>query len=224
MPQAPAKPLPPAPPAAFREGDIATMAAPALLALLKDAAAPEFKKAKACVRLGELGAKVAIPLLATLLTDDHLNVYARSGLEPMAGPEADDALRAALPKLKGNQLIGVINSLGKRRDAKAIPSLAKLLHSPEPETARAAAGALGSIGGPQSHKDLLAALPKTSGLVKLAVADGALVCAERYLADGKRAEALALYTTMSAPEIPKPMRLAAMNAIIREETAPTRPR
>lgn len=224
MPQAPAKPLPPVPPAEFREGDIATMAAPALIAILKDAASPEFKKAKSCVRLGELGAKEAIPVLATLLDNDHLNVYARSGLEPMAGPEADDALRAALPKLKGNHAIGVINSLGKRRDAKAIPALAKLLHSPEQETARAAAAALGSIGGPQAQKDLQGALNKTAGLVKLAVADAVLICAERYLADGKRAEALALFASMSAPEVPKPMRLAAMNAIIREETSPTRPR
>lgn len=224
MPQAPAKPLPPVPPAEFREGDIATLSAPALITLLKDAAAPEFKKAKACVRLGELGAKDAIPVLARLLDNDHLNVYARSGLEPMAGPEADDALRAALPKLKGNHAIGVINSLGKRRDAKAIPALAKLLHSTDQETARSAAAALGSIGGPQAQKDLQGALGKTAGLVKMAVADALLSCAERYLADGKRAEALALFTSMSAPEIPKPMRLAAMNAIIREETSPTRPR
>lgn len=224
MPQAPAKPLPPVPPAEFRESDIATLSAPALITLLKDAAAPEFKKAKACVRLGELGAKDAIPVLARLLDNDHLNVYARSGLEPMAGPEADDALRAALPKLKGNHAIGVINSLGKRRDAKAIPALAKLLHSTDQETARSAAAALGSIGGPQAQKDLQGALGKTAGLVKMAVADALLSCAERYLADGKRAEALALFTSMSAPEIPKPMRLAAMNAIIREETSPTRPR
>lgn len=224
MPQAPAKPLPPVPPAEFREGDIATMTATALIAILKDAASPEFKKAKACVRLGELGAKEAIPVLATLLDNDHLNVYARSGLEPMAGPEADDALRAALPKLKGNHLIGVINSLGKRRDAKAIPALAKFLHSPDQETARSAAASLGSIGGPQAQKDLQTALNKTTGLVKMAVADAALICAERYLADGKRAEALALFASMSAPEVPKPMRLAAMNAIIREETSPTRPR
>ena len=224
MPQAPAKPAPPVPPAEFREGDIATMPAPALIAILKDAASPEFKKAKACVRLGELGAKEAIPVLATLLDNDHLNVYARSGLEPMAGPEADDALRAALPKLKGNHLIGVINSLGKRRDAKAIPALAKFLHSPDQETARSAAASLGSIGGPQAQKDLQTALNKTTGLVKMAVADAALICAERYLADGKRAEALALFASMSAPEVPKPMRLAAMNAIIREETSPTRPR
>lgn len=224
MPQPPAKPLPPVLPAEFREGDIASMSASGLVAILKDTSAPEFRKAKACVRLGELGAKEAIPVLATLLDSDHLNVYARSGLEPMAGAEADDALRAAILRLKGNHLIGAINSLGKRRDSKAIPALAKFLHSSEQETARAAAAALGSIGGPQAQKDLQSALSKTSGLVKLAIADAILICAERYLAGGQRAEALAIFGSMSSPEIPKPMRLAAMNAIIREETSPTRPR
>jgi hypothetical protein len=51
-----------------------------------------------------------------------------------------------------------------------------------------------------------------------------LVCAERLLADGKRADALDLYGSLSAPDVPKPIRLAAMNGIIREETSVNRPR
>ena len=43
MPQSPAKPRTPVPPAEFREGEIATLPAPALIALLQDAAASEFK-------------------------------------------------------------------------------------------------------------------------------------------------------------------------------------
>ena len=53
----------------------------------------------------------------------------------------------------------------------------------------------------------------------MAVADASLVCAERLLAEGKRDEALALYTSLSAPDVPKPARLAAMQGIIREETS-----
>jgi hypothetical protein len=41
-------------------------------------------------------------------------VYARYGLELIADPSADEALRAAEPTIKGNLLIGVINSIGKR--------------------------------------------------------------------------------------------------------------
>ena len=65
-----AAPKPPAPPVEFQEGAIATMGAPALIHILTDAASPEFQKAKACQRAGELGAKEAVPALAALLTED----------------------------------------------------------------------------------------------------------------------------------------------------------
>jgi HEAT repeat protein len=200
------------------------MDAAGLIRILTDAGSPEFKKAKACQRIGELGAKEAVPALSALLADEHLSVYARYGLEPIADPSAADALRAALPKLKGNQLIGVINSIGKRRDAKASPALARMIYGSNADVARAAAAALGSIGGESSVKELQAALAKTKGMTRMAVADASLVCAERLLAEGKRDRALALYTSLSAPEVPKPVRLAAMQGIIREETSTSRPR
>lgn len=200
------------------------MDAAGLIRILTDASSPEFQKAKACQRAGELGAKEAIPALSALLSNEHLSVYARYGLEPMSDPSADEALRAALSKLKGNQLIGVINSIGKRRDAQASPTLIKMMHGPDPDVARAAAAALGSIGGMSSAKELQTALAKTTGMTRMAVADASLVCAERLLADGKRDQALALYASLSAPEVPKPVRLAAMSGIIREETSTARPR
>ena len=141
-PQA-AKPKPPEPPPQFQERDIAKMDSAGLLAILKNSQSAEFQKAKACQRLGELAAKEAVPALSALLSDEHLSVYARYGLEPIADPSADEALRGALSKLKGNMLIGVINSISKRRDAKAVPALAKLMLGSDVEVARAAAEAEG---------------------------------------------------------------------------------
>ena len=221
----PPKPAPPPPPPPeFQEGSLAAMDAAALVGILKDPGSPEFRKAKACQRIGELGAKEAVPSLAALLGDEHLSAYARYGLEPITDPSADDALRAALSKLKGVPLIGVINSIGKRRDAKASSALAKMIHGPDPDVARAAAAALGSIGGASSAKELQAALPKTTGLTKMAVADACLVCAERLLAQGERDQALSLYASLTASGVPKPARLGAMSGIIREETSINRPR
>ena len=145
-------------------------------------------------------------------------------LERIADPTADAALRAGLSKLKGNLLIGVINSIGKRRDAEASPALAKMIYGADAYVARAAAAALGNIGGVSSMKDLQAALAKTEGMTRMAVADAGLVCAERLLAEGKRDQALALYASLSAADVPKPARLAAMSGIIREETSVSRPR
>jgi len=220
----PPKPKPPEPPPEFQERDIATMDATALIKILTDTRSSEFQKAKACQRVGELGPREAVPALSALLSNERLNTYARYGLEPIADPSADDALRAGLSKLKGNLLIGVINSIGKRRDAKAGPALAKMIYDADGDVARAAAAALGSIGGLSAMQELRAALVKTKGMTRMAVADASLVCAERLLAEGKRAQALALYASLSAPDMPKTARLAAMHGIIREETSTSRPR
>jgi hypothetical protein len=58
----------------------------------------------------------------------------------------------------------------------------------------------------------------------MAVADATLVCAERLLAEGQRDQALNLYASLSASDVPRPARLAAMSGIIREETSTSRPR
>ena len=50
---------------------------------------------------------------------------------------------------------------------------------------------------------------KTAGMIRMAVADASLICAERLLAEGKRDEALKLYTSLSAPDVPKPARQAS---------------
>jgi len=220
----PAKPKPPEPPPEFQESGIATMDVAALIGILTDTGSSEYQKAKACQRIGELGAKEAVPALSALLGDEHLSAYARYGLEPIGDASAADALRAALSKLKGNLLIGVINSIGKRRDSKASPMLVRMIYHSGGEVAPAAVAALGSIGGSTSAKELRTALAKTTGTTRAAVADAALVCTERLLEEGKRDDALALYTTLSAPGVPKPARLAAMHGTIREETSLSRPR
>ena len=92
-----------------------------------------------------VGDRTAVPAIAPLLADEHLAVYARFALEPLPDPSADDALRAALPKLNGNLLVGVVNSIGRRRDKKAIGALEKLRHHANVEVCRAADVALARI-------------------------------------------------------------------------------
>jgi HEAT repeat protein len=212
------------PPPEFQAGNIDKLPEADVLPILKDPAATAFRKAKACQRLAEVGTAAAVPALAALLADAQLSHYARWGLEPIPGTAPDDALRAAMPKLKGKLLAGVINSIGHRKDAKAVPALTKLLYSADPDVAKAAAAALGSISGPQSAKALEAALARTKGAQMTAVAAAGIVCAEGLLAQGERAQALALYSKLSGPSIARPVRLAAMHGIIAAETSLARPR
>jgi HEAT repeat protein len=126
------------------------MALPAarLVAILKDPGASAYARAKACQRLAVVGDKTAVPALAPLLADPQLSHYARFALEPIPDPSADDALGAALEKVKGKLLVGVINSIGQRKDARAINALAKLLTDADSEVAQAASAALARIRPP----------------------------------------------------------------------------
>ena len=94
------------------------MARPAaeLVELIENPSASTFEKAKACQQLAVVGTKDAVPALAALLPDEKLNVYARFGLEGIPDPAVDAALRNAVTKLQGRQVIGVIDSIGQRRD------------------------------------------------------------------------------------------------------------
>lgn len=121
---------------------------PRLVELLRDPGASVFAKAKACQRLAVVGNYFAVPALAPLLADPQLSHYARYALEPLQDPAADQALRDALGKVKGKLLVGVINSIGVRRDPEAIPLLGKLLADEDAEVAQAAAAALARIRPP----------------------------------------------------------------------------
>ncbi|HPC62353.1 MAG TPA: HEAT repeat domain-containing protein, partial [Verrucomicrobiota bacterium] len=108
-------------------------------------------------------------------------------------PAVDNAFRSALDRLTGRPLVGVIGSVGVRRDAKAVKPLARLLSNPDPETAQAAARALGSIGTPEAGRVLLAAWPPASPANRASFAEGLFRCAETLLAQGRRKDAIRLY-------------------------------
>ncbi|HYO83885.1 MAG TPA: HEAT repeat domain-containing protein [Bryobacteraceae bacterium] len=223
-PAAKPKPSRPLPPPEFQSEQIDKLDSAGLTKILSDASASEFQKSKACQLLASRGEVAAVPAIAALLPDPKLSHYARYALEPMPGPAADDALRAALPRLKGNLLIGVINSIGFRRDQKAIMPLSRFVYGADVPTADAAAAALGHIGSADASKALQAALNKTKDPVRTYVARGALVCAENLLSGGSRDEALGLYQVLAGATMPKPVRLGAMHAIIGAETSTSRPR
>jgi len=180
-----------------------------LLAILKDPASPLFDKAKACQRLAVIGTAEAVPVLATLLSDPKLAHYARFALQPIPGPAVDEALRTAMGKLKGELLVGVIDSIGWRRDASAESELIKLMGDKDSEVAGAAAAALGRIGSPHAAAALEHKLRKAKGQVLEATADACLVCAEGLSAQGRGDEAQSLYAALRRPEVPKPARIAA---------------
>jgi HEAT repeat protein len=125
--------------------DIMAMPAPKAVAILRDSSASVYARAKACQRLAVVGDRTAIAPLAALLTEPQLSHYARIALETNPDPGASEALRAALPKVQGKLLVGVIHSLGARKDKNAIEALGKLRNDNDTDVARAAEVALAMI-------------------------------------------------------------------------------
>ena len=82
--------------------------------------APLKDKMDACRLLSIVGTKDAVAPLAALLGDQQLSHMARYALEPIDDPAVDDALRAALGRVSGRPLIGVIGSIGVRKDVKGV--------------------------------------------------------------------------------------------------------
>jgi len=165
-----------------------------LIAVLKSDDASQKEKTDACRQLAVIGGKDSIAPLAALLSDEKLSHMARYGLEPNPNPAVDEAFRDALGKLKGRPLVGVIGSIGVRRDAKAVPALAKLLHNADRDVAQAASRALGSIGTSDAANALTRAMIADSlSFNTLARQEGLLRCAERLAADGKKSEAIGIY-------------------------------
>ena len=188
--------------------------AAALIALLGKEDAPLFEKAKACQRLAVIGTPDAIPALAALLGDEKLNLYARTGLEGIPGPAANATFRDALAKLQGRSLIGVINSIGQRRDSEARPQLSKLLADKDPAVVAAAARALGRLGGAESAEILQNTLAH-AGTDKTAIADACLVCADELIAAGKSDAAKSLYAAVAKQDLPKYLQVAVRRGQLR---------
>ena len=164
-----------------------------------------------CRKLMMIGTAASVPALAELLPDKDHSHMARFALERIPAPEAAQAMRDALPKLSGAPLVGVIGSLGVRRDADSVPALAALLDNDY--AAPAAACALGDIGTPAAAKALAEAKPMRSEAARAEV-DASLACAESLLAAGKKTDAMALYKTLIGEGQPPHVRLAATRGML----------
>jgi len=166
-----------------------------------------------CRMLTIVGGATSVPTLAGLLADERHSHMARYALERIPGAEAAQSLRDALAKVNGKLKVGVIGSIGSRRDALAVSALAGLLKDQNASVARAATTALGNIGSVAAAKALQESLPSAVE-TKESVIDAELACAEALLADNKDTAALALYKSLSGDQQSRLVRLAATRGML----------
>jgi HEAT repeat protein len=167
-----------------------------------------------CRMLSEIGTADSVPALAGLLSDKDLSHMSRYALQRIDGAESVKAIRDALPKVSGSLKAGMIQSLGARRDGASVDALYALAGDADKTIAYAAINALGKIGNAEAAKSLGNIVKKSPDDLKLISADACLVCAERLSDDGKKAQALVLYKSLSGEDQPKNIRLAATRGLL----------
>lgn len=171
-------------------------------------------KMAASRQLREIGTSLSVPWLEKMLLHLQTSDIARYALEKIPGQDAAKALIKALSKSRGKVRLGIISSLGNRKSENSLPQLSKLLRGAQPETAAAAARAMGQVGTAQAAEFLLKNMNKTSGEVKAVVASSVLKCAENRLEAGKSEEASRMYEALISSKLPLNLRQAAMRGKI----------
>lgn len=182
-----------------------------LLAIL-DMDAPVGAKDFACRQLALIGDESSVPSLARLLDEESLAAAALVALNRMPYPSVDAALLDVLLRADGDTRLGIINTLGDRASATALPALSSLSSSADAQVAAACIIALGKISTPEAlavvesfSKGLASAPPE----VAAAYWHVQLTQADRFAAADEDAEALALYDRVLAGGAPEPFRSGA---------------
>lgn len=171
--------------------------------------APLAAKRGVCKRLGLIAGERSVPVLAAMLLQPETSDMARYSLERIPLPAADAALRNALGRTTGFVRVGVIHSIGNRKDGRAVPAVGDLLRDADEAVAAAAAWALGRIGGAEAIRHLTAHRNSSRARFRREVLDACLICARRLASEGKKSEARAMFEALSADGMPSPVRRAA---------------
>lgn len=199
--------------AALSDNALRESLAAELAALLAGEATYESKDF-ACRQMAIIGGPAAVPALATLLRAPDTADMARYALQVIPCPEATQALMDALGKAAAPVQIGIINSLGERRDAAAVPALAAYATGLDPAPAEAAIHALGKIGGAAAMDALLMAQRSALQQLQRAASDALIGCGEQLLAAGDMDRAAAVFTPLFAETHPAPVRVAAFRGLV----------
>lgn len=178
------------------------------LATLSDSTTDLHAKAMACDELGRVGTGKAVPPLAKLLADVQLHDYARDALERIPDAGAGKALVDALGNLKGDLQIGVIISLGDRREATAVSALSKMAGQPDTVGA-SAVSSLAKIASDDAGKVITKLLSSNNATVKTNAAHAALKAAQRMDKAGNEKGAKKLRSAVAKSDVPAFLKAAA---------------
>lgn len=187
----------------------------ALLKVIQSKETSDVDRANAFEAIGDTAGAEAVAPLAGFLVDKKWSHYARFALQKMEGEIVADALISSLDTLEGDLKLGVIETIGRRRDAKAVSPLAKLLTQADPSIAAAAATALGGIGTTDAAAALRRALDSEQDSQRReSLASSLLLVGQRLFKMKNTPAAIKIFDQLREAELPKPYRIGATQSAI----------
>jgi len=184
-----------------------------LIAVLESDETSEEKK-RACRKLSLIGTANSVPVLAELLTDNDLSHMARFALERIPDLAAGKALCDALAKVSGELKVGLISSIGIRKENRAVGYLIRLLKDPDSKIAAAAAIALGEIGTVETAKALVEFKALVAKEIYAVVLDACLRCAENLHKAGMSKKAAKIYDQLYKEKHLDYIRIAGFRGLV----------
>ena len=166
-----------------------------------------------CKQLSIMGSEASVPVLSGMLADPKTAELGRYALERIPGTAVDRALRESLAKTSGRVRVGVIDTLGVRRDEASVAALRPLAFGSQHAEASAALFALARIANPAAIEVLSEAQTKTSGAIRASAAEAYLQAANRLTASGHAAAALPIYKKLYAAGDPATVQAAALHGL-----------
>ena len=173
-------------------------------------------KLQACQVLARIGTEASIPALEKMLGEEKTTHLACWALEPNPSAEALAALRRGLPKTKGEAAVAICNTLGQRRDERAIPLLQKRISDPSEMVAEAALAAVGKIATPKAADVLAEARKRVGKALRGPANDAYLQCASRLAGAGERDRAVAMFEEVLADDVARRYHRGALVALMRQ--------
>jgi len=166
-----------------------------------------------CRQLSVIGSEASVKTLVSLLNNKDTSDMARYALERIPGEDVDRALREKLIDTTGEIRIGIINSIGVRRDKNAVEMLKDLAEDKDTLTACAAINSLGKIGNDKAAVILSGIKDRAGKELKKAVLDSYIICGYGFAERGDAETAGKIFTELYK-EDDQLIRVAAFNGLV----------
>jgi HEAT repeat protein len=153
---------------------------------------PKAVQAFLCQELQWAGRKEAVAALGKLLTDEELVEPATLALVAIRDGAAEQ-FRAALPKVRGKNLLNVIHGLVALGDAQSADAFREALKDPDREVRIAAGAGLAKVGDASASDSLVKAADVAAGWERVQATKHCMILAEKLAAAGKKDQAAKIY-------------------------------